>query len=291
MRHLRIVGALTTKVLIILLLFLLALLLFSGAASAQEGQANANAGPDQTLLDSDVGLLDGRQSEGTEGTIFWWEQIDENDPPVQWLVGPNNITATFLPPDVTGDPAVLPLEFRLNAYFTAADWHTDQATVYAFDSNSVITATLAPDGQPIGIGVDPGNLVTFTVIPSDAVTTDVPITGPEPDDVLHGALVDCGIVVTGTTSTVTLFFANQVPPQYDVANLSRRQGMWFDMSNLTVFNPARDVVSYTVTDNADKDEDPTPGIISDPVGLVVMPGGRSGGGGGGGGCFIATAAY
>ena len=207
MRQLRVVGAVTRKVWITLLLFLLALLLFTGAASAQNGSAIANAGPDQTVLDSETVLLDGRQSQGMGSS---WSKADPNDPNVNWIVGPDNITATFVAPDVTGDSPLLPLEFQLTVTGSDEDQDTDFVNVYVFDSDRVADAAFAPDGQPIGIGVDPGNLVTFTVIPSDAVTTTVPITGPEPDDILHGALVDSGIAVTSTvTSTVTLFFANQ----------------------------------------------------------------------------------
>ena len=103
----------------------------------------------------------------------------------------------------------------------------------------------------------------------------------------------CALSGTGAiTSTITLSFASQVPQLYDVFKLSRKQGKWFDISNRAVFNPARDVVTYTVTDNDPEDDDnPAPDIIADPVGLVVMPGGGSGGAGGGGGCFIVATAY
>lgn len=286
--QLSIVGSVTTKVWI---LIVLALLLFTGTASAQEGPAIANAGPDQTVLDNETVLLDGRQSQGMS---FQWSQADPSDPNVNWIVGPDNITATFsLPPDVTGDSPLLPLQFRLDVIGILEDVDTDFVDIYVFDSDRVADAAFAPDGQPIGIGVDPGNLVTFTVIPSDTVTTSVSITGPQPEDILHGALVDSGIDLSGTgviSSTVSLFFANQVPSQYDVGKLSRAQGKWFDISNRTVFSPARDVVSYTVTDNDPEDDDTAVDIIADPAGLVVMPSGGSGGGGGGGGCFIATAA-
>jgi hypothetical protein len=253
-------------------------LAFTGPALAQ---VTANAGPDQTANENEEVLLDGSQS---EGAWFSWAQIGE---PAVVLSDPTAMTPTFTAPGVTlDDPLPLPLTFQLTVAGEIAE-DADLVNVYVFDSDRVISHTLYLD-QPYGISVSPGNLIGFAVTGTEAVTTTAPVTGIVPD-VWNGAMFDT--VISGTTSsTVTLFFDNPVPPGYDLWRLSRSQSEWSDLSGFSNFNPGRSAVSWTLTDNDPLfDDDPVTGTINDPAAMASAPGGVTPAGDDGG-CFIGTVA-
>ena len=46
---------------------------------------------------------------------------------------------------------------------------------------------------------------------------------------------------------------------------------WLDYSDYATLNATRDVLTITLTDNGVGDDDPTPGVIRDPGGLVKIP--------------------
>jgi hypothetical protein len=274
-------GSVKRGLWIILLLLLLILLPFVGDVLAENGGAQAEAGPDQVVFESDTVLLDGS---GSVGEIISWSQIGEIS--VE-LTTPNNITTTFIAPEVTlEDPVPLPLTFEIYVYNSPLDYDTDQVIINVGDKQRVLTQTLYLD-QYYGISVAPGNLIGFGVTGTGAITNTV--TGIVPN-IWNGAIFDT--VISGTTSsTVTLFFDNPVPPGYDLWRLSRSQSEWLDLSGYSNFNPGGTAVSWTLTDNDPLfDDNPVTGTISDPAAMARVSGGGTPVVDSDGGCFIGTVA-
>lgn len=276
------VGSVKRGLWITFLFSLLVSLAFAGAALAENGEPIANAGPDQTANENEEVLLNGSQS---LGAWFSWAQIGE---PAVVLSDPNDMTPTFTAPDVPIDsPVQTQLTFELTVTSEMELQDTDLVNVYVFDSDRVVSHTVYLD-LPYGISVSPGNLIGFGVTGTDAVTTTAPITGIVPD-VWNGAMFDT--VISGTTtSTVTLFFGNSVPPGYDLWRLSRSQSEWSDLSGHSNFNPGRTAVSWTLIDNDPLfDDDFVTGTINDPAAMASAPGGGTPAANDGG-CFIGTVA-
>jgi hypothetical protein len=273
------VGGVKRGLWITFLFFLLISLMFAGDVLAQE-EPVADAGYPQSAFELDEVLLDGT---GSVGEWFSWKQIGE---PLVALSDPTAMTPTFTAPEVTGDNAWLPLTFQITAYYSEFDYATDQVNVYVYDPQRVVSHTVYLD-QPYGISVAPGNLIGFGVTGTGAITNTV--TGTVPD-VLNGAIFDT--VITGTTtSTVTLFFENQVPPGYDLWRLSRSQSEWLDLSGHSNFNNGRTAVSWTLYDNDPlfDDADTVTGTISDPAAMGRIPAGGAPATDSSG-CFIGTVA-
>jgi hypothetical protein len=273
------VGSVKRGLWITFLLFSLISLPFVRDVPAQE-EIIANAGPDQTANENEEVLLDGSGSEGDGAPS--WTQIGGTQVITGTIPG---VTITFTAPNIAiDDPIQLPLTFQLTVAGEIAE-DTDLVNVYVFDSDRVVSHTVYLD-QPYGISVSPGNLIGFAVTGTDAITNT--ITGIVPN-VWNGAMFDT--VISGTTSsTVTLFFDNPVPPGYDLWRLSRSQSEWSDLSGFSNFNPGRSAVSWTSIDNDPLfDDDFVTGTINDPAAMASPPGGLTPATDDGG-CFIGTVA-
>jgi hypothetical protein len=263
------------------IIFFTCLLIFLGfGKTALAAGVIADAGPDQSVQDTEEVLLDGSQS---EGGWFFWEQISG---PSVTINNPDTKMPTFTAPEVTvEDPLPSPLVFQITAYQETYDPVTDQVTVYVYDSQRVAGHALYL-GYPYGISVSPGTLIGFTVTDTAVISTSGPVTGIVPD-VLNGAAFDT-VISTTVTSTVTLFFDTPVPPGYDLWRLSRSQSQWLDLRDHSNFNSGRTAVSWTLADNNPLfDDNPVTGTINDPAAMARVSGGGSGGNGDGW-CFIGT---
>lgn len=252
----------------------------------------ADAGEDQYCNQGDSVTLDGSGSTGTE-IVYQWRQTGG---PEVALNQAATAQPSFEAPPAGG--AMASLSFQLTVTDAGQRTATDSVSVNVFPANAAIQTT--PDGDPLGIRVGHGSILSRYVITTpDAITSTITAQGgPEPVDLPHG-LADIRIesenpLITGTvvyTATATFFLPAAAPPRYGWAKLSLLKG-WMDFSDHVVFNPARTVVTMTLTDGGPGDDNAAAGIIDDPSGLALMTGGGdddSGGGGGDGGlCFITT---
>jgi hypothetical protein len=272
---------------------LTAFLLRPVASLSDEFEA-ANAGDDQEVLEGSTVYLDALQSTGVI-VSYQWEQTYG---PQVTLSDSTDPRPSFVAPPVDAEGAEL--TFELTVTYEVLDSDSDTVTVWVYDNeiggySAGIITTWAPNGEPLGITVSSGSALTRFIVTSSNVYTSTTTTGTEPLALPYGlANMQINNVITGTapyTATVTFYLPNAAAPEYGWAKLNLTQNRWFDFSDHAEFDPARTVVTVTLTDNGLGDENNTPGIIEDPSGLALMPGGGTGAGGGGGGCFIATAAY
>ena len=257
----------------------------------------ANAGDNQEVLEGSTVYLDASQTTGNIVSYQWEQTVG----PQVTLSDSTACCPSFVAPPV--DPEVPEsLTFELTVTYEVEDSDSDTVNVFVYDNeiggySAGIITTYAPNGEPLGITVSAGSALTRFIVTSSNVYTSTTTTGTEPLALPYGlANMQINNVITGTapyTATVTFYLPYAALPEYGWAKLNLTQNRWFDFSDHAEFDPARTVVTVTLTDNGLGDENNTPGIIEDPSGLALMPGGvtGAGGGGGGGGCFIATAAY
>jgi K319L-like, PKD domain len=250
---------------------------------------NADAGDNQICNQGDTVILDGTESTGT-GITYEWIQTSGADVS---LDQDTSMQPSFVAPDSGGEMSTL--IFNLTVTDSGQNSDTDTVVVQVFPEN--VTIDITPDGNPLGIRVDNGSILTRYIITSSEVyTSTITVTGQAPLDLPHG-LTDIGIssqdVITETgvyTSTATFFLPTAAPPDHGWAKLSLRTNEWIDFSEHIVFNPNRTVVTVTLTDGGPGDDNPALGIIDDPSGLALIPAAddddNAGDGGDGGSCFI-----
>ena len=130
-----------------------------------------------------------------------------------------------------------------------------------------VTAVISSTDEPIGIEInDGGSLVSLEVINPNTIADDI----NRPESLPYG-LIDFSLRVE-PGSTVEVSF---VLPEATSENLTWWKYVegsgWVDYSDYATLNAARDVLTITLTDNGIGDDDPTPGVIRDPGGLVQIP--------------------
>jgi hypothetical protein len=249
-------------------------------------QVIANAGSDQAVHEGDTVTL---SSAGSSSGPRQWTQTGG---PGVVLSFPTFDTATFTAPTAEVKKIVT-LTFQLEVRGETGS-ATDLVNVFVCPAGALISnipAGLANAGLPMAITISHGKVITSTVNDPNVYSNTAGYSiGTRPDQLPNG-LTD--VIISSTapfTTTITFYLPTTAATGYGWAKLKPSQG-WLDMSNRVLFSPDRSVVSMTVTDNGDTDDDSTPNIIRDPSGLALMPSSSSSGSGGSGGCFIATAAF
>jgi len=256
-------------------------------------ELEADAGPDQYANQGDIVELDGTGSTGAAS--YAWIQTGATNG-IE-LEGANTDQPSFLAPSTGGEAEML--SFQLTVSDGQGGTDTDSVDIYVFPANVDIDTT--PTGNPLGIRVDNASFLDrFIITSTGAYTQTLTADGTEPVELPHG-LTDISIQsqtpITGTTvysTTVTFYLPTAASPDHGWAKLNLQgNGAWIDFTDQVVFNPARTVVSMTLTDNGPADDNPATGVIDDPSGLALFAGDDDDdddddddGGGGGGSCFI-----
>jgi len=196
------------------------------------------------------------------------------------------------PVDVSGTT----LTFRLTVEDNEGLQATDDVSV-TIDDNGItgfpsdVLPMRTPAGESFGTKVvSGGNLINIEVIDPSTVSNTLGM----PENLDFG-LIDFQLKVDtpGATATVTVYFSQPIPEGYRWYKYTTDNG-WIDFSASTLFNPARDQITLTLTDGGTGDDDGLPnGVIVDPSGLgtaLSFPTPTIGGNdwGTAGGCFIQT---
>jgi len=240
--------------------------------SQNGSELEADAGEDQYANEGEPVTLDGRGSTGTEPLSYAWTQT--GGPDIGLFLYEDTDQPEFTAPD-TGEEALL-LTFQLTLTDSQQDTDSDSVDVYVFPDDVEISTT--PDGDPLGIRVDNDTILNdFLVTTTNAYSASTTADGTAPVKLPHGLAefsLQSQTPITGTsifTSTVSFFLPTAASPDHGWAKLSLQgNGAWIDFSDHVVFNPSRTVVSMTLTDNEDGDDNPAIGIIDDPSGLALF---------------------
>jgi outer membrane protein assembly factor BamB/PKD repeat protein len=154
-----------------------------------------------------------------------------------------------------------------------------------------VVSTTTYDGQPVFIQCDErASLVRLEAInPEDIKDED-----RRPDNLIFGLMdIQIKVATPGDTTLVTYYLPKPVPGEFCWFKWNESGG-WLDYSPHAQFNTPRDMVTITLTDGGNGDDDElVNSMIVDPAGLGVPTSDSnsdSGGGGGGGGCFIRSSA-
>ncbi len=258
----------------------------------------ADAGYDQTVIESVTVTLDGSKSTDPESGIlsYLWSQIGG---PSVTFSDSTAMQPTFVSPpvDITGTILTFNLTVEdsggLQASTTVSVTVNDNG-INGFPDNVHTLTTFS--GDTIGIIENNGGVFTSlnTIDPSSITVT------PDMPENLTIGLIDLTIKVAlpGATASVTVYLSTPAPNGYKwyKYNSSNR---WIDYSANAVFNSTRDEVTFTLTDGGSGDDDnDANGVIVDPSGLGTSSGSSStlvnttaGDWEPIGGCFVATAAY
>jgi hypothetical protein len=258
----------------------------------------ADAGSDQTVIESVTVTLDGSKSTDPESGVISYLWTQTSGPSVT-LSDSTAMQPTFVSPPVDIAGTILAFNLTVEDVGSLQTSSTVSVTVNdngitGFPDNVLTTTTFS--GDPIGIIENNGGVFTVldTIDPSS-----ITVTPDKPEDLILG-LIDINVKVAspGETTTVTVYLSTPAPDGYKWYKYSSSNG-WIDYSANAVFNDTRDEVTLTLTDGGLGDDDnEANGVIVDPSGLGTSSGSSStsvtttaGDWGGSSGCFVATAAY
>lgn len=258
--------------------------------AGQNEPPTADAGPDQSVEEGLTVILDGTGSSdsenGTPGAYLWTQTAGL---PVT-LSDPAAAGPSFVTPPVDADGVALSFQLTVTGSTGLKSMDAVSVTVtdngitdYAGDVLPFVTCT----GQVVGIQVTAGGEL-INLAWTDPNT--LPDTADKPTDLIYG-LIDMQIKVSqpGQAAAVAIHLSSPAPSGYTWCKYNATNA-WSDLGAIAVFNDTRDQVTLTLTDGGlGDDDDGANGIIVDPSGLGLIPGGNGGGGtGGGGACFIST---
>ena len=194
-----------------LLFFLVIFMLTIGASRVS---AKADAGPDQTVNESDTVVLDGSASKLSPGGIdtYRWQQTGGT--PTVTLIDADTATATFTAPDVGVGGTTL--TFQLTVSNISGKSSTDTTDITVIFVNQTPTANAGDDQV-----VDEETVVTldgsssFDPDPSDSITYQWEQSGGSPNVNLSGAnTVQASFTAPKVLSDTTLTFQLTVTDSY-----------------------------------------------------------------------------
>ena len=194
-----------------ILFFLVIFILTIGASRVS---AKADAGPDQTVNESDTVVLDGSASQLSPGGIdtYRWQQTGGT--PTVTLIDADTATATFTAPDVGVGGTTL--TFQLTVSNISGKSSTDTTDITVIFVNQTPTANAGDDQV-----VDEETVVTldgsssFDPDPSDSITYQWEQSGGSPNVNLSGAnTVQASFTAPKVLSDTTLTFQLTVTDSY-----------------------------------------------------------------------------
>ncbi len=250
----------------------------------------ADAGPDQSVLESATVALDGSQSTDPNDAIVTYEWT-QTDGPAITLSDPNAVRPTFVAAPITADATVV---FKLTVYDSGGDSDSDTVEI-DITENGIQTvpddaiAFQTTTNSVLGLkSDDDSDLVSLQ--PVDPEGEEITNRNGMPQNMIYG-LMDFKIKVDipGSSTTITVLLPEPMPQGYKWYKYGQSQG-WYDYSANVSLNGDRTQLSITLVDGGAGDDDGQQnGIIVDPSGLgAAHAGSGSSGGGGAGGCFINT---
>jgi hypothetical protein len=255
----------------------------------------ANAGADQEIMEGATVHLDGSGSAPADPerqiVAYRWSQTRG---PEVTISDPASVSPHFQTPPVGTGGAML--SFQLMVEDSIGIRAVDEVTVSILDNgisgfpDDVLTFICAT-GQPIGIKVH-GDARLLRIVPID------PSSAPSADsapDALYGWFdISIQVPTPGETAEVLFYFESPANDDQIWYRYNPHSG-WMDYSGHSTFNADRNIISISLTDGADGDDDDTSnGLVQNVSGIgtyaTITPSSddtsTDGGGGGGGGCFI-----
>ncbi|MCP4768126.1 MAG: hypothetical protein GY875_17880 [Gammaproteobacteria bacterium] len=230
----------------------------------------AEAGADQDAATEGATVqLDATASTDGEGVIagYLWRQTSG---PGVVLSSILQARPTFVAPAIAAADSGVTLSFEVMVSDDGGFVDRDSVTV-TVDDNSITefaddkTAIVSALGNPVSISIDNGSLVSLHAIHPASIVDVI----NRPTNLPYG-LFDFSVRVE-PRSSVQVSFVLPTPASADLVWWKYTiSGGWMELRSAASFNPARDVVTITLTDNGVGDDDPVLGIIRDPGGLGPM---------------------
>ncbi len=249
----------------------------------------ADAGADQSVVESATVALDGSQSMDPNDAVVTYEWTQTGGPSMV-LSDANAVRPTFVAAPITADATVV---FQLTVHDSGGDSDSDTVEIDITENSfqSVPDDAIAfqtTTNSVLGLkSDDDSDLVSLQ--PVDPNGEDIMNRNGMPQNIIYG-LMDFKIKVDipGSSTKITVLLPEPMPQGYKWYKYSQSQG-WYDYSENVALNVDRTQLSITLVDGGTGDDDGQQnGIIVDPSGLGAAPAGSGSSGGGGGGCFINT---
>jgi hypothetical protein len=226
----------------------------------------ADAGVDQVATEGDTVQLDATGSTDADGSIvgYYWHQTAG---PGVLLSSIIHARPTFVAPAIAAADTGTTLSFEVVVIDDGGFIDRDSVTV-AIPDNGItgfdddLTTIDNALGDSVGIQVSNGNLISLHAVHPVSIVDPV----NRPPNLPYG-LFDFGVRVEPGASVQVSFILPR-PASSDLTWWKYTNiGGWMEYSAGTSFNPTRDVVTITITDNGIGDDDPVLGVIRDPGGL------------------------
>lgn len=239
-----------------------------------------------TVVEGTQAVLNASASSDDESEIseFIWQQIGG---PFVLLDTINTKQAMFTAPVIATSDDGVELTFELRVVDDKGFVDRQSVSVQVLDNGITafsddVTAIISSSGKPIGIEpISDGELISLSAVNPNTIQND----NNQPESLPYG-LLDYSIrVAPGATVNVNIALPSPAGSGFTWWKYSDANG-WQDFSAHTSFNPIRDVIILTLTDNGPGDDDPRLGWIRDPGGLATasnISGGGTGSGSSGGG--------
>jgi len=235
---------------------------------------DADAGADLVATEGETVQLDATRSTDGDGSItsHLWRQTSG---PGVVLSSILQARPTFVAPAIAAADSGVTLSFEVMASDDGGFVDRDSVTVTVLDNGisdfaDDRTAIVNALGNPVSISIDNGSLVSLHAIHPASIVDVV----DRPSNLPYG-LFDFSVRVE-PRSSVQVSFVLPTPAGNDLTWWKyTNSGGWMEFRSVARFNSARDVVTITLTDNGDGDDNPVLGIIRDPGGLGPISTGQN----------------
>ena len=235
---------------------------------------DADAGADLVATEGETVQLDATGSMDGDGSItsHLWRQISG---PGVVLSSILQARPTFVAPAIAAADSGVTLSFEVMVSDDGGFVDRDSVTVTVLDNGisdfaDDRTAIVNALGNPVSISIDNGSLVSLHAIHPASIVDVI----DRPTNLPYG-LFDFSVRVE-PRSSVQISFALPTPASNDLTWWKyTNSGGWMEFSSVARFNSTRDVVTITLTDNGDGDDNPVLGIIRDPGGLGPISAGQN----------------